>query len=250
MATLGTPAFSYVADCKLATRDNMDHIAGRGGRFLTILPRTRREDAAGRAWIAGGDLEWDAIARVPGKHKADPDELYWTRMFFITTGYTATSRTAPTSSPGCLSGSTSRPRHRRATWGRPSTTSVTTPATRSVRGAVPSKAWFTRRWGPPKSWPGPVVGANSPSSGPTERTADVIVDPEALLHVRRRRGVTFTTAGGEPSLAPVQDLPARVTHERRQPALVWIIDCQPRIANRSCVGRVWPRPDVHPSLDR
>jgi transposase len=40
----GTPDFLYVADCKLASRDNLRHIAARGGRFLTVLPATRRED--------------------------------------------------------------------------------------------------------------------------------------------------------------------------------------------------------------
>ena len=75
--TLGTASFTYVADCKLATRDNMDHIAGRGGRFLTILPRTRKEDQAGRAWIASGAVNWEQIARRPGRRRGDPDELYW-----------------------------------------------------------------------------------------------------------------------------------------------------------------------------
>ncbi|MGH9278913.1 MAG: IS1634 family transposase [Acidimicrobiales bacterium] len=77
VAMLGAPGFTYVADCKLATRDNLDHIASRGGRFLTILPRTRKEDEAGRAWIAGGDVGWQEIARGPGRRKADPEELYW-----------------------------------------------------------------------------------------------------------------------------------------------------------------------------
>jgi transposase len=74
---LGTAAFTYVADSKLATRDNMDHIARNGGRFLTILPKTRKEDELGRAWIASGAVVWEEIARRPGKHKDDPDEVYW-----------------------------------------------------------------------------------------------------------------------------------------------------------------------------
>jgi len=40
----GTPDFLYVADCKLASRENLHHIAARGGRFVTVLPATRRED--------------------------------------------------------------------------------------------------------------------------------------------------------------------------------------------------------------
>jgi transposase len=76
VAMVGTESFTYVADCKLATRDNLDHIAGNGGRFLTILPRTRKEDEIGRCWIAGGDVAWQEIARAPGKRKGDPDEVY------------------------------------------------------------------------------------------------------------------------------------------------------------------------------
>src|SRR5204863_5900839 len=33
--------FLYVADCKLATAENMAHVHQNGGRFLTVLPRTR-----------------------------------------------------------------------------------------------------------------------------------------------------------------------------------------------------------------
>jgi hypothetical protein len=76
VAIVGSESFTYVADCKLATRDNLDHIAAKGGRFLTILPRTRKEDEIGRCWIAGGDIAWREIARAPGKRKADPDEVY------------------------------------------------------------------------------------------------------------------------------------------------------------------------------
>ncbi|MDQ6784679.1 MAG: IS1634 family transposase [Actinomycetota bacterium] len=77
VALLGRTDFVYVADCKLATRDNMDHIAGLGGRFVTVLPRTRKEDQAGRAWLAAGSITWVEIARRPPKRKRDPPELWW-----------------------------------------------------------------------------------------------------------------------------------------------------------------------------
>src|SRR3982750_2226895 len=41
----GRRDFLYVADCKLATAENMAHLHHNGGRFLTILPRTRGEAA-------------------------------------------------------------------------------------------------------------------------------------------------------------------------------------------------------------
>ncbi|MGH8989318.1 MAG: IS1634 family transposase, partial [Acidimicrobiales bacterium] len=73
----GTTLFLYVADSKLCTRDNMDHIARNHGRFLTILPKTRKEEGAGRAWIAAGQVDWVEVSRRPGKRKGDPDEVYW-----------------------------------------------------------------------------------------------------------------------------------------------------------------------------
>lgn len=74
---VGSPAFTYVADCKLASSDNMRHIAANQGRFLTILPRTRREDGIGRDWIASGGVCWSEIARHPGRRKLAPPDVCW-----------------------------------------------------------------------------------------------------------------------------------------------------------------------------
>jgi transposase len=41
---VGHTDFLYVADCKLATKTKMQHIDKRKGRFITILPRTRKEN--------------------------------------------------------------------------------------------------------------------------------------------------------------------------------------------------------------
>ena len=57
----GRRDFLYVADCKLATAENMAHLHQHGGRFLTVLPRTRVEDAAFRATASGGKTRWRAI---------------------------------------------------------------------------------------------------------------------------------------------------------------------------------------------
>ena len=45
---IGHADFLYVADCKLASSENLSHIATRGGRFVTVLPRGRSEDVAFR----------------------------------------------------------------------------------------------------------------------------------------------------------------------------------------------------------
>ncbi|MGO8746423.1 MAG: IS1634 family transposase [Thermoguttaceae bacterium] len=57
----GRRDFLYVADCKLATSENMAHIHQRQGRFITILPRTRSEDAAFRQLVARGQVAWQSL---------------------------------------------------------------------------------------------------------------------------------------------------------------------------------------------
>jgi transposase len=82
----GTPDFLYVADCKLASRDNLRHIAARGGRFLTVLPATRREDSEFRqrlqrepqtvVWLPCWtriDEPDDPLRPVPSDH--DPSDI-------------------------------------------------------------------------------------------------------------------------------------------------------------------------------
>ena len=54
----GRRDFLYVADCKLATTENMAYIHRRGGRFVSVLPRTRAEDAAFRAEVVADRIAW------------------------------------------------------------------------------------------------------------------------------------------------------------------------------------------------
>ena len=54
----GRRDFLYVADCKLASTDNLAYIANQGGRFVSVLPRTRREDAAFRQRLREGQVPW------------------------------------------------------------------------------------------------------------------------------------------------------------------------------------------------
>jgi len=54
----GTPDFIYVADSKLCTRENMNHISDSGGRFITILPATRSESAWFREYVKDHDIGW------------------------------------------------------------------------------------------------------------------------------------------------------------------------------------------------
>ena len=78
VALVGSPGFLYVADCKLATREQMSHIDSHHGRFLSILPRSRAEDPQIREWAQTHPFDWTEAARRPGKRKGDPDQVYWT----------------------------------------------------------------------------------------------------------------------------------------------------------------------------
>jgi transposase len=76
-ALVGHADFLYVADSKLCTRDNMAHIAAGGGRFLTVMPRTRAEDGWFRAYQADHPLEWAEVHREANPRRRDgPDLVY------------------------------------------------------------------------------------------------------------------------------------------------------------------------------
>src|SRR5664280_2844368 len=67
VALLGRADFMYVADSKLCSRAAMGHIAGRGGRFITVLPRSRAEDGAFRDWLQTHTPDWTQAARRGGR---------------------------------------------------------------------------------------------------------------------------------------------------------------------------------------
>ena len=60
----GRKDFLYVADCKLATKDNMNYIAGRGGRFVSVLPGTRKEVTEFRRQLREGKASWRLVRVV------------------------------------------------------------------------------------------------------------------------------------------------------------------------------------------
>jgi transposase len=76
-AISGRADFLYVADAKLCTRENMGFIHNQGGRFLTVLPRTRKEDAQMRQLLADRAVSWQLIwERPPLRRKHDPPERF------------------------------------------------------------------------------------------------------------------------------------------------------------------------------
>lgn len=71
--------FVYVADSKLATRKNLAHIASYGGKFVTILPRTRAEDQRFRkALREGAPVRWRKLVEIENhRRKSDPPDVYY-----------------------------------------------------------------------------------------------------------------------------------------------------------------------------
>lgn len=75
---LGREDFVYVADSKLCTRLNLSHIASYGGKFVTLLPRTRAEDKLFRLRIRkGSHPRWYRLLTVPNKRRStEPPDVY------------------------------------------------------------------------------------------------------------------------------------------------------------------------------
>jgi len=68
---VGNALFLYIADCKLATTENMNHIAKQGGRFISVLPDNRKECKEFRELVAKKAVTWEPI----WEKKDDEDEV-------------------------------------------------------------------------------------------------------------------------------------------------------------------------------
>jgi transposase len=75
---IGHADFLYVADCKLASSENLSHIATRGGRFVTVLPRGRSEDVAFRQRLRTTPevLKWTLLYALADDHGNEVDDLF------------------------------------------------------------------------------------------------------------------------------------------------------------------------------
>mgnify|MGYP001081939027 CR=1 FL=1 len=76
---LGREDFIYVTDSKLCTTNNLHHIARYGGKFVTVLPRTRKEDKIFREKIRQMKVRWHHILTIPNKRcKDSPPDVFYT----------------------------------------------------------------------------------------------------------------------------------------------------------------------------
>lgn len=73
----GRPDFLYVADCKLCSKTSLDHIAKEGGRFITVLPRNRREDRWFRTFVQTKEPPWEEAVRRPNPRRRSGPQDVW-----------------------------------------------------------------------------------------------------------------------------------------------------------------------------
>jgi len=76
---LGRNDFIYVADGKLATHTNLMEIQRHGGKFVTVLPRTRREDSEFRKTLRRYPVRWKKLLSIPNKRDSNgPADIFYT----------------------------------------------------------------------------------------------------------------------------------------------------------------------------
>jgi transposase len=73
----GRADFLYVADSKLCSHGNLDYIHRAGGRFVTVLPRSRQEDRHFRKWIQTNTPPWELVWDRPHPRRADGPRDQW-----------------------------------------------------------------------------------------------------------------------------------------------------------------------------
>lgn len=73
----GRADFLYVADSKLCSYDNMQYIHREGGRFVTVMPRSRQEDAQFRRWIQTHTPDWELVWDRPNPRYSDGPRDRW-----------------------------------------------------------------------------------------------------------------------------------------------------------------------------
>ena len=67
-----------LADSKLCNREPMDYIHRRGGRFVCVMPRSRREDSEFREWLQTHEPTWTPVWDRPNpRRRSGPRDRWW-----------------------------------------------------------------------------------------------------------------------------------------------------------------------------
>ncbi len=73
----GRADFLYVADSKLCSQDNLSFIDRAGGRFVTVMPRSRREDKLFRKWLQTEAPSWELVWDRPSVRRRNGPRDVW-----------------------------------------------------------------------------------------------------------------------------------------------------------------------------
>ncbi|MFH1981294.1 MAG: IS1634 family transposase [Pseudomonadota bacterium] len=77
-ALLSKEDFVYVADCKLCSQKNLDHIAKNGGLFITIVPKDRKELKQFYKHLKENEVDWQHAFDVESSRKKSKLNTYKT----------------------------------------------------------------------------------------------------------------------------------------------------------------------------
>jgi transposase len=70
--------FIYVADCKLCSHQNLIHISGNGGFFITIVPKDRKQVKRFLAYLKGNGVTWQDAFSIESSRKKGKMNIYRT----------------------------------------------------------------------------------------------------------------------------------------------------------------------------
>jgi len=70
--------FIYIADCKLCSRKNLNHIHEHGGIFITIVPKNRSEVKDFYEFLKTNPIEWEYAYKTPNSRKKSDTIIYKT----------------------------------------------------------------------------------------------------------------------------------------------------------------------------
>jgi transposase len=70
--------FIYVADCKLCSQSNLNHISDNGGLFITIVPKDRKEVKRFYKYLKENDVIWEDAFSVESSRKKNEMNIYKT----------------------------------------------------------------------------------------------------------------------------------------------------------------------------
>ena len=70
--------FIYIADCKLCSQKNLNHIHEHGGIFITIVPKNRSEVKDFYKFLKTNPIEWEHAYETPNSRKKSDTIIYKT----------------------------------------------------------------------------------------------------------------------------------------------------------------------------